>query len=69
MDNLLINKFPHIASEWNYEKNVDIDINKITYGSMLIVWWKCKCGHEWKCSVIKRTYDKRGCTPFDNSPR
>ena len=38
MDNLLINKFPDIAKEWNYEKNVDIDINKITYGSMLIVW-------------------------------
>lgn len=60
-DNLLINKYPDIAKEWNYQKNIGIDINNITYGSRLIVWWKCEKTHEWKCEILKRTYAQRVC--------
>lgn len=60
-DNLLINKYPNIANEWDYDKNINIDINKITYGSRLKVWWKCEKGHEWFCEVLKRTYNNRPC--------
>ena len=28
-DNLLVKKYPDIAKEWNYEKNKDIDLQKL----------------------------------------
>ena len=28
-----------LINEWNYEKNKDIDINKIALGSNKKVWW------------------------------
>ncbi|QKF93881.1 restriction endonuclease type II-like protein [Fadolivirus algeromassiliense] len=61
-DRLLINKYPKIAEEWNYEKNIGIDINKMTYGSERVVWWICEKKHEWKEKILKRTSGKRGCT-------
>ena len=46
MSNLIIEN-KELIKEWDYEKNKDIDINKITYGSSKKVWWKCKNGHEY----------------------
>lgn len=60
-DNLLLDKYPEIAEEWNYEKNKDIDINKIAAGSHLAVWWICDKGHEFQTTVLKRIYENRSC--------
>ncbi len=44
-----------LMSEWDYEKNIDLDPTKITHGSHTEVWWKCsKCGYEWKTCPSKR---------------
>lgn len=40
MSNLLIDN-KKLINEWNYEKNKDMDINKITLGSNKKVWWIC----------------------------
>lgn len=45
---------PKIASEWNFEKNKDINPTEVTVGSNKNVWWKCSLGHEWKTKVSKR---------------
>ena len=51
---------PHIAQEWNYDKNIDIQPSAVTKNSNKKVWWKCKNGHEWPASVNNRT-NGRGC--------
>lgn len=60
-ENFLINKYPNVALEWHYEKNVGIDIKFITYGSELYVWWKCAQGHEWQASISHRCIHSTNC--------
>ena len=45
----------NLMKEWNYEKNINIDINNITSGSSKKVWWKCSKGHEWEAVIHTRT--------------
>lgn len=48
--------------EYNYDKNNDIDLEKLTFGSDKKVWWKCKvCGYEWESSIYYRTKFKSQC--------
>ena len=45
-----------LMNEWNYKKNKNIDVRKITSGSDKKAWWKCKvCGHEWITKINCRT--------------
>ena len=38
-----------LMSEWDYEKNKNLDPAKITLGSHKNVWWKCPtCGYKWQ---------------------
>lgn len=53
--NTLIAKYPSIAKEWNYARNMKYDILQITPSSNEKVWWICKKGHEWKTTVNSRT--------------
>lgn len=55
---LLINKFPNIAKEWNYNKNNNLDINNVTYASGKKVWWFCPNGHEYLARIADRTSGK-----------
>jgi hypothetical protein len=50
---------PHLAAEWDYERNIT-DINNITLKSNIKVWWLCKCGHRWKATVCNRAIGS-GC--------
>lgn len=61
MSNLLVNKFPLIAKEFDYDKNVNMDVNKITYGSNKKIWWKCQKGHSYS-SVVKDRSGGHGCS-------
>jgi hypothetical protein len=51
---------PTLASEWNYDKNTNIQPTSVTKNSNKKVWWRCKYGHEWQASVNNRT-NGRGC--------
>ena len=48
--------FPELLKEWDYEKNTNIaDPMRVTPGSAIKVWWKCKeCGHEWMATINNR---------------
>lgn len=60
--NDLATKFPNIAKEWNYEKNVDKTPQNVRPGSHHKYWWKCfKCGHEWLASPNNRTNHNSKC--------
>ncbi|HHT7238826.1 TPA: zinc-ribbon domain-containing protein [Bacillus cereus] len=57
----LLEKFPELSREWNYEKNEKINPENVTTRSHKIVWWKCsKCKHEWESTVDNRTKGQ-GC--------
>jgi len=51
---------PDIAAEWHYEKNRRTPENISRY-SLYPVWWKGRCGHEWKDKVANRTIEGAGC--------
>lgn len=45
-----------LMKEWDWEANVDLDPNKVTYGSHKKAWWKCqKCGYKWHQAIMERT--------------
>lgn len=67
-ENSLASKFPDIASEWDYEKNVSLTPDMVTSSSDKKVWWIGKCGHSWQTVVHARTRSKSGC-PYCNSNR
>jgi very-short-patch-repair endonuclease len=57
---LIYNK--ELMSEWDYEKNIDLDPKILTRGSNKYAWWKCsKCGYEWKAKISNRSLLNRGC--------
>lgn len=51
---------PSFFAEWNYEKNISVDPQKIMPNSNKKVWWKCKEGHEWQATLHNRS-NGRGC--------
>jgi len=51
-----------VMNEYNYQKNIDIDLEKITIGSSKKIWWKCnKCGNEWLATPRNRIKGGTGC--------
>lgn len=42
-------------NEYSYEKNVNLDLDRITIGSNAKIWWKCTLGHEWQATVGNRS--------------
>ena len=52
--NLLL-RYPKLAEEWDYSKNIGISPNTISIKSNKKVWWKCKQGHSWMTTVSSRS--------------
>lgn len=59
MANLLKNN-TDLMNEYNYEKNPNLDLEKLTTESNKRIWWKCKYGHEWQAVVSCRS-NGNGC--------
>lgn len=55
---------PHIAAEWDFEKNPMFVYPKIIgVGSLKTVWWKCSaCGSSYEASVEARALRGQGCS-------
>ena len=53
--------FPHLITEWDFEKNANIRPEFTTASSDKKVWWKCANGHEWQAVINKRTKLNHGC--------
>lgn len=46
-ENSILSKRPEIADEWDYDRNVSINPDTISYTSGKLIHWKCKLGHTW----------------------
>ena len=59
--NDLEQKFPDIASEWDFEKN-ELKPDEIAVQSNKMAYWKCKLGHQYQAIIHNRTgVNKSGC--------
>lgn len=58
--NDLETKFPDIAKEWDYEKNI-LSPKDFCYSSNKKVWWTCKEGHNYQRNINDRTNQGQGC--------
>jgi len=58
---------PSISTEWDYQKNVDLQPTGISPHSNKSAWWLCIKGHSWKTSINNRA-NGSGC-PFCNQNR
>lgn len=65
--NSLLACFPEIAEEWNYTKNGELNPQDFTFGSKVVVWWKCELNHEWEATINRRTNMKSGCPVCNES--
>lgn len=52
---------PEIAAEWHKTKNGRLRARDFVPTSNVKVWWKGKCGHEWKTSISHRARRGQGC--------
>jgi len=59
--NDLKTKNPEVASEWDFDKNGELNPSTVFYRASKVVWWKCKAGHSWQKSIYSRTYNKSKC--------
>ena len=54
---------PHIAKEWDYERNT-VNITEVTLRSNKKIWWICEHGHSWQSYVYNRASGS-GCPVCD----
>ena len=53
---------PEAKSDWDYEKNKDLDPTTVKSGSDIKVWWKCvKCGMSYKASPYNHLIAHTAC--------
>lgn len=62
------NNCSEILEQWDSEKNIDLTVNDVSYGSRKRIWWRCQMGHSWLSHVYTRTSCGSGC-PYCHSKR
>ncbi len=53
MSNKLVNN-KSLMQEYNYKKNININLENLFLGSKRKIWWICNKGHEWEASINNR---------------
>jgi very-short-patch-repair endonuclease len=60
--NTVKDKYPQLLSEWDYEKNKEVDPSQICPGSDKKVWWLCsEKKHSYESKINNRTLRETGC--------
>ena len=62
----LLELFPEISSEWNFNKNSPLKPEMFHPHSGKKMWWVCSLGHEYQATIDKRTLYNRGCSYCSN---
>ncbi len=52
---------PDISAMWDAEKNYPLTPEEVTAGCNKEVWWKGRCGHEWKDKINNRVHCGTSC--------
>ena len=50
-----------LMKEYDYDKNIEFDLNTLTLGSDRKVWWICPKGHSWQAGIGSRYRSGSGC--------
>ena len=59
-----------LMEEYNFIRNKDIDLNKLTCGSAKTIWWTCKkCKGDYEMPISWRTCEKRHGCPYCSGRR
>lgn len=66
VENSFLSMYPELAKEWNYEKNDNLRPDFFKPQSTTTVWWKGKCGHEWRAAIGNRTINGASCPYCSN---
>ena len=53
-DKTLLNLYPELSKEWNYNRNEGLSPDMFTAHSSATVWWSCFKGHEWSAKIVDR---------------
>lgn len=53
-DKTLLNLYPELSKEWNYNRNEGLSPDMFTAHSSATVWWSCSKGHEWSAKIVDR---------------
>jgi hypothetical protein len=56
---------PNLVKEWDFDRNLNINLNKVSKSSKLQAWWICQNdnSHKWKTKIISRSINNSSC-PF-----
>lgn len=60
MSNLLKDN-KELMKYWDYKKNKNLNLDKLTLGSSKIAWWKCDKGHSYDAKIKRKNYEKIIC--------
>ena len=53
--------YPHLAAEWDKERNGRLTPDHIGGGSNVKFWWRCPLGHSYQMAPLHRTVHGYGC--------
>lgn len=63
---MLVDIYPDIAKQWDYDKNTDLDINDMTIKSGQRAWWICtSCGRSYQTKVCAIVNGSQRCICHD----
>lgn len=65
MSNLLKDNM-ELMKQWDYEKNQDLNLDKLTLGSNKVAWWKCEKGHSYDASIKSKSIGNLKCPICSN---
>ena len=60
MYNNLLKNNKKLMTEYNFDKNNNLNLDTLTLGSDKKIWWICKNKHEWEASIGSRY--RTGCS-------
>ena len=58
--NDLASRYPHLADQWDRERNGALTPDRVLPGTHRKVWWQCPQGHQWQ-ALIKARVSGAGC--------
>ncbi|MBB4140435.1 zinc-ribbon domain-containing protein [Microbacterium invictum] len=59
--NTLADTHPHLAAEWDHDRNHPLTPSDVVPGSGKRVWWKCGAGHSFPATLASRTKRHTTC--------
>jgi len=60
----LLERYPNVAKEWDYDKNYPLKPNNVSYGTTFKAHWICPKGHRYLMQINNRTSSQASECPY-----